>query len=88
MGSDHRHGAPAGDRNRSGRATARWWFGVIRLAQVIGGGIALLTAAGPLMTDADGATRVALALMHVVLAVAVVVTLVAIRRRAKASRQV
>ncbi|MGH3901088.1 MAG: DUF6069 family protein [Pseudonocardiaceae bacterium] len=67
---------------------ARWWSWVIRLAQVIGGGLALLTVAGPLMTDADSATRLALALMHVVLAVAVVVTLEAIRRRTKASRQV
>ena len=66
---------------------ARWWFGVIRLAQVIAGGLALLTVAGPLMTDADGATRFALALMHVVLAVAVVVILEAIRRRTKANRQ-
>jgi len=66
---------------------ARWWFGVLRLAQIIGGGLALLTAAGPLMTDADGATRLSLALMHVTLAVAVVVTLEAIRRRTKATRQ-
>ncbi|MDQ4011422.1 MAG: DUF6069 family protein [Actinomycetota bacterium] len=65
----------------------RWLSWVIRLAQVIGGGLALLTVAGPLTTDADGATRVALALMHVVLAVAVVVTLEAIRRRTKTSRQ-
>lgn len=28
---------------------ARWWPGVIRLAQVIGGTLALLTAAGPVM---------------------------------------
>lgn len=66
---------------------ARWWPRMIRLAQVIGGGLALLTVAGPLTTDADGATRVALALMHVVVAVAVVVTLEAIRRRTKTSRQ-
>lgn len=66
---------------------ARWWLGIIRLAQVTGGGLALLTVAGPLMTDTDGATRVALALMHVVLAVAVVVTLEAIRRRTTTSRQ-
>lgn len=66
---------------------ARWWSWVIRLAQIIGGGLALLTAAGPLMTDADGATRLALALMHVVLAVAVVLTLEAVRRRTRASRQ-
>ncbi|MDQ4009537.1 MAG: DUF6069 family protein [Actinomycetota bacterium] len=67
---------------------ARWWSWVIRLAQVIGGGLALLTVAGPLMIDADSTTRVALALMHVVLAVTVVVTLEAIRCRTKTSRQV
>ncbi len=67
---------------------ARWWSWVIPLAQVIGGGLALLTVAGPLMTDADASTRFALALMHVVLAVAVVITLEAIRRHTKASRQV
>ncbi len=67
---------------------ARWWFGVIRLAQVIGGGLALLTVAGPVIADTDGATRLALALMHVVVAMAVVVTLEAIRRHAQASRQV
>jgi hypothetical protein len=67
---------------------ARRWFWVIRWAQVIGGGLALLTVAGPLMTDADGATPVALALMHVVVAVTVVVTLEAIRHRTSTSRQV
>ena len=59
---------------------ARWWSWAIRLAQVMGGGLALLTAAGPLMTDADGVTRVALALMHVIVAVAVVLTLEVIPR--------
>lgn len=66
---------------------AQWWLWALRLAQVIGGGLALLTVAGPLMADADGATRVSLALMHVMLAVTVVVILEAIRRRTKASRQ-
>src|SRR5918997_7003217 len=66
---------------------AHWWSWVTRWAQVIGGGFALLTMAGPLMTDADGATKVALALMHVMVAVAAVVTLEAIRRRTKTSRQ-
>ncbi|MGH3974727.1 MAG: DUF6069 family protein [Pseudonocardiaceae bacterium] len=66
---------------------ARWWFWVIRLAQVIGGGLALLSVAGPVIADTDGATRLALVLMHVVVAVAVVVTLEAIRRHAKASHQ-
>lgn len=41
------------------------------------------------MTDADGATRLSLALMHVVVAVVVVVvSLEAIRRRSNASRRV
>ena len=66
---------------------ARWWPGVLRLAQVIGGTLALLTAAGPIMADTDGGTRLALALMHVVLGVAVVLSLEALRRRVKASRE-
>lgn len=64
---------------------ARWLPGVIRLAQVIGGALALLTAAGPLTADTDGETRLALALMHVVVGVAVVLSLEALRRRVKAS---
>ena len=66
---------------------ARWWPGVLRLAQVIGGTLALLTAAGPMIADTDGGTRLALALMHVVLGVAVVLSLEALRRRVKASRE-
>ena len=66
---------------------ARWWPGVLRLAQVVGGTLALLTVAGPLMADTDGGTRLALALMHVVLGVAVVLSLEALRRRVKASRE-
>ena len=66
---------------------ARWWPGVIRLAQVIGGTLALLTVAGPVMADTDGGTRLALALMHVVLGVAVVLSLGALRPRVKASRE-
>ncbi len=63
-----------------------WWPGFIRLAQVIGGGLALLTVAGPLMTDADSGTRLALAMMHVVLGVAVVLSLEAILRRTRQRR--
>lgn len=66
---------------------ARWWPGVIRLAQVIGGTLALLTAAGPVMADTDGGTRLALTLMHVVLGVAVVLSLEALHRRVKTSRE-
>ncbi|MGH3787743.1 MAG: DUF6069 family protein [Pseudonocardiaceae bacterium] len=66
---------------------ARWWPGAIRLAQVIGGGLALLTVAGPVMADTDGATRLALALMHVVPGVAVVVSLELMRRRIRPGRK-
>lgn len=66
---------------------ARWRPGVIRLAQVIGGALALLTVAGPMMSDTDGATRLALAMMHVVPGVAVVVSLEAMRRRIKSGRE-
>lgn len=66
---------------------AHWWPPIIRVAQVIGGALALLTVAGPLMADTDGGTRLALALMHVVLAVAVVLSLEAVRRRIKAGRE-
>lgn len=60
---------------------AHWWPWVIRVAQVIGGGFALLTVAGPVLADTDGGTQLALALMHVVVAVAVVLSLEAVRRR-------
>lgn len=63
---------------------ARWWPGVLRLAQVVGGGLGLLTVAGPVTSDTDGATRAALAVMHVVVAVVVVAALEAIRRRRNA----
>ncbi|MDQ4104901.1 MAG: DUF6069 family protein [Actinomycetota bacterium] len=65
---------------------ARWWPGVLRWAQVIGGGLALLTVAGPMMSDTDGATRLALALMHVVVGAAVVVSLELMRRRITSAR--
>jgi hypothetical protein len=60
---------------------AHFWTGFLRLAQVIGGGFALLTVAGPFLTETDGGTQVALALMHVVVAVAVVWSLETVRRR-------
>lgn len=63
-----------------------WWPGFIRLAQVVGGGLALLTVAGPLMTDTDTGTRLALAAMHVVVGVAVVLSLEVIWRRTQARR--
>lgn len=60
---------------------ARWWPPVVRVAQVVGGGIALFSALGPLNADTDGGTGVSLALMHVVVGVALVAGLEAIRRR-------
>ena len=58
----------------------------IGTAQVIGGGLALLTVVGPMMANADSGTRLALAMMHVALGVAVVLSLEAILRWAKARR--
>lgn len=59
---------------------ARWWAPVLRAAQVVGGGLALVSVAGPLLADTDGGTRAALALMHIVVGVAVVVGLESVRR--------
>ena len=61
------------------------WPGFLRLAQVVGGGLGLLTTVGPLTSDADGGTRLALTLMHVVAGVAAVLALEAIRRRRAAT---
>lgn len=58
-----------------------WWPDVLRLAQFVGAGLALLSVAGPLLADTDTATRAALTVMHVVVGVAVVLSLEAIRRR-------
>jgi hypothetical protein len=63
-----------------------WWPGFVRLAQVVGGGLALLSVAGPMMAVGGTGTRLALAAMHVVVAVAVVLTLEPIWRRARARR--
>lgn len=47
----------------------------LRVAQYAGSGLALLSVAGPLSSDADGGTIAALALMHITLGVAVFTTL-------------
>ncbi|MDG4784762.1 DUF6069 family protein [Micromonospora sp. WMMD1102] len=57
-----------------------WWRPILRVAQVVGGGLALLTVLGPLNAGADTGTRVAPAAMHVVLGIVVVLTLEAVRR--------
>jgi hypothetical protein len=57
----------------------RVWM--LRTGQVVGGLLALLSVAGPMMAVTDSGTRIALALMHVVVGVAAVAALEAIRRR-------
>lgn len=59
---------------------ARWWRGVIRLAQVLGAGLALGTIPPLLSMDTDGGTQAALAVMHLIMAPIVVAVLEAGRR--------
>jgi hypothetical protein len=58
----------------------RAWL--LRVGQALGGLLALLSVAGPLMAVTDPGTRLSLALMHVVVGVAAVAALEAVRRRA------
>lgn len=60
---------------------ARWWLPAVRVAQVVGSALALLTIAGTLAADFDGASTVALSLSHVALVPFLVVALEAIRLR-------
>ncbi|TDQ54244.1 DUF6069 family protein [Actinorugispora endophytica] len=57
------------------------WKGFLRTAQITGAALALVSAAGPLLLEADTPTRVVLALMHVVMAPAVWLSLETVRRR-------
>lgn len=59
---------------------ALWKPVFLRIAQYVGGGLALLSAAGPLSSGADGGTVAALSLMHITLGLAVVATLQIHRR--------
>jgi hypothetical protein len=52
----------------------------LRIAQYMGGGLALLSVAGPLSSGADGGTVAALTLMHITVGVAVVTALELHRR--------
>lgn len=61
------------------------WSGFLRVGQIIGGGLALVTVAGPVSGDTDGGTTVALSVMHVVVGVAAVLALEAVRRHRAAS---
>ena len=56
----------------------RW---LLRVGQVVGGLLAVASVAGPMMGVTDSGTRLAPALMHVVVGVAAVAALEAIRRR-------
>lgn len=55
--------------------------GIIRVAQVVGAVLPLVTVAGSLSADTDAATKLGLALMHVVVAGFVVIGLELMRRR-------
>jgi hypothetical protein len=57
----------------------RLWL--LRTGQAVGGLLALLSVAGPMMAVTDSGTRIALALMHLVVGAAAVAALEAIRRR-------
>jgi hypothetical protein len=61
---------------------ARWWSPVVLVAQVIGFGLASLSAIGPLASESDDSTRFSLALMHLLVGVGVVVGLQIVRRGA------
>ncbi|MFD4366201.1 DUF6069 family protein [Rhodococcus sp. NPDC058521] len=60
--------------------------GVIRIAQVVGAVLPLITIAGSVSADTDVATRIGLALMHVVVAGFVVFGLELMRRRIVANK--
>jgi hypothetical protein len=59
---------------------ARWKPVLLRVGQIVGGGVALLSAIGPLTADTDGGTAATLVVMHVVVGLFAVVTLEAVRR--------
>lgn len=65
---------------------AYFWTGVIRVAQVVGAALPLITIVGSLSADTEVATKLGLALMHVVVAGFVVVGLELMRRRILAER--
>ena len=62
------------------------WAGFLRVGQIVGGGLALATVAGPLTSDTDGGTKTALAVMHVVVGVVTVLALEAVRRHRALAR--
>jgi len=59
----------------------RWWRHALLAGQIVGGGLAVLSAAGPLAAVTDTATVVSLVIMHVLVGVAVVAILAPLRAR-------
>ncbi|MFG1783552.1 DUF6069 family protein [Rhodococcus oryzae] len=57
------------------------WPAVIRLGQVVGAALPLLTIVLAAMADTDGVTKTALILMHVLMAAAIVASLELLHRR-------
>jgi hypothetical protein len=57
------------------------WSPVLRIAQVVGGGLAVVSAFGPLLSQSDGGTKATLATMHLLVGVALVAGLDVARRR-------
>lgn len=59
---------------------ARWKPVFLRVGQVVGGAGAVITAIGPLTQETDGGTAATLATMHMLVGIAAVAVLEAIRR--------
>jgi Family of unknown function (DUF6069) len=59
----------------------RWWRHALLAGQIVGGGLAVLSAAGPAAAVTDTATVVSLVIMHVLVGVAVVAILAPLRAR-------
>ncbi|AVH55975.1 MULTISPECIES: DUF6069 family protein [Streptomyces] len=59
---------------------ARWKPVLLRVAQIVAGALAVLTALGPLTSDTDGGTAAALTVMHLMVGVATVAGIEAVRR--------
>ncbi|MCZ4556146.1 MULTISPECIES: DUF6069 family protein [Rhodococcus] len=57
------------------------WPAVVRLGQVVGAALPLLTIALAAMADTDGVTKTALILMHVLMAAVIVASLELLHRR-------
>ncbi|MFF7261192.1 DUF6069 family protein [Streptomyces sp. NPDC008159] len=59
---------------------ARWKPVFLRVGQIVGGSVAVLTAIGPLAQETDGGTAATLVTMHLVVGLIAVAMLEAIRR--------